>query len=184
MTGWSLPESVFVGGLEYQINADYRDILEIIEYLQAPDMDDTTRRYVALSLFYEGFEDMPRSDYGEAMAEMLRFINLGEPLEDNQPQPKTIDWEQDRTIIAAEVNKVAGLDVRGLEFLHWWTFMGFFAGIGEGQLSMLVAIREKRRKGKKLEDWERDYYRRNIHRVEFRQKYTDAEQEVADAWGI
>lgn len=184
MTGWGLPESVFVGGLEYQINADYRDILEIIEYLQDINLDDVARRYVAMSLFYEGFGDMPRSDYGEAMAEMLRFINLGEAPEDNQPQPKTIDWEQDRTIIAAEVNKVAGLDVRGLEFLHWWTFMGFFAGIGEGQLSMLVAIREKRRKGKKLEDWERDYYRRNIHRVEFRQKYTDAEQEVADAWGI
>lgn len=184
MTGWGLPESVFVGGHEYQVNADYRDILEIIDYLQDINLDDVTRRYVAMSLFYENFDAMPRSDYGEAMAEMLRFINLGEAPEDNQPQPKTIDWEQDRTIIAAEINKVAGLDVRGLEFLHWWTFMGFFGAIGEGQLSMLVSIREKRRKGKRLEDWERDYYRRNIHRVEFRQKYTDAEEKIADAWGI
>lgn len=184
MTGWGLPESVSIGGREYQVNADYRDILEIIEYLQDINLDDVTRRYVAMSLFYEDFGAMPRSDYGDAMTEMLRFINLGEPPEDNQPQPKTIDWEQDRTIIAAEINKVAGLDVRGLEFLHWWTFMGFFGTIGEGQLSMLVSIREKRRKGKKLEDWERDYYRQNVHRVEFRQKYTDAEEKIADAWGI
>ncbi|MCI9026686.1 MAG: hypothetical protein HFF47_01405 [Lawsonibacter sp.] len=184
MTGWGLPETVCVGGLEYQINADYRDILEVIEYLQAPGMDDVTRRYVAMSLFYEGFDAISRSDYGEAMEEMLRFINLGEDPEDGMPQPKTIDWEQDRTIIASEVNKVAGLDVRGLKFLHWWTFMGFFGAIGEGQLSMLVSIREKRRKGKKLEDWERDYYRRNVHRVEFRKKYTEAEEAIADAWGI
>lgn len=184
MTGWGLPESAFVGGREYQVNADYRDILEIIDYLQDINLDDVTRRYVAMSLFYEGFETMPRSDYRDAMAEMLRFINLGEGPEDGRPQPKTIDWEQDRTIIAAEINKVAGLDVRGLEFLHWWTFMGFFGAIGEGQLSMLVSIREKRRKGKRLEDWERDYYRRNIHRVEFKQRYTDAEEKIADAWGI
>lgn len=46
------------------------------------------------------------------------------------------------------------------------------------------AMQRKRKKGKKLEDWERDYYRRNIHKVEFKQRYTDAEQEVADAWGI
>ena len=39
MTGWGLPTSLTVGGREYWINADYRDILEVISYLQDEDED-------------------------------------------------------------------------------------------------------------------------------------------------
>lgn len=182
MTGWGLPTALTVGGRAYQINADYRDVLEVISYLQ--DTDALTGRYVALSLFYEEFEDMPRSDYGEAMEELARFIDLGEDQEEGTPQPKIIDWEQDRTIIAAEINKVAGIEVRSLPFLHWWTFMGYFGAIGEGQLSTLVAIREKLHKGKKLEPWERDYYQQNRSRVDFKRKYTEGEKQALNAWGV
>lgn len=182
MTGWDLPTSLTVGGRAYQINADYRDVLEVIAYLQ--DEDALTGRYVALSLFYEDFNAMPRGDYPQAMEELSRFIDLGEDPEEGPPPPKTIDWEQDRTIIVSEINRVAGLEVRSLPFLHWWTFMGYFGAIGEGQLSTLVALREKLRKGKKLEKWEQDYYRQNRGRVDFKRKYTADEEQTLNAWGI
>lgn len=184
MTGWGLPASAVIGGREYPINADYRDILEVIACLQTADDDPLTGWYVALSLFYEGLEDMPRGDYAQAIAEMVRFIDLGEEPEDQTPRAKTIDWEQDRTVIAAEVNKVAGVEVRALPFLHWWTFMGYFGAIGEGQLSMIVSIREKLRKGKKLESWERDYYQQNRSRIDFKRKYTQRDKEQFSAWGV
>lgn len=182
MTGWSLPTALTVGGREYQINADYRDILEVISYLQ--DEDALTGRYVALSLFYEGFDTMPRADYPQAMEELARFIDLGEDQSEGPAPPKTIDWEQDRMVIVSEINKAAGLEVRSLSFLHWWTFMGYFGAIGEGQLSMLVAIREKLRKGKKLESWEREYYQQNRSRVDFKRKYTANEKQTLNAWGV
>ena len=62
--------------------------------------------------------------------------------------------------------------------------MGYFQAIGEGQLSMLVSIREKLRSGKKLEPWEREYYQKNRSRVDFKQRYTAAEQQALDAWGV
>lgn len=182
MTGWGLPTSLTVGGREYRINADYRDILEIISYLQ--DEDAITGRYVALALFYEGFEDMPRTDHPQAMEELARFIDLGEDPEEGPSPPRTIDWEQDRTVIVSEINKVAGLEVRSLPFLHWWTFMGWFGAIGEGQLSTLVALREKLRKGKKLESWEREYYQQNRSRVDFKRRYTADEEQALSAWGV
>lgn len=184
MTGWSLPTALTVGGRVYRINADYRDVLEVIAYLQDMDTDPMTGRYVAMSLFYEGFEDMPREDYEQAIEEMAHFIDLGEEPEEGASHPKTIDWEQDRTVIAAEINKVAGMEVRALPFLHWWTFMGYFGAIGEGQLSMIVSIREKLRKGKKLESWEREYYQQNRNRIDFKQKYTKKEKETLSAWGV
>ena len=86
MTGWSLPTALTVGGREYRINADYRDILEVISCLQ--DEDTLAGQYVALALFYEGFEDMPREDHPQAMEELARFIDLGEDPEEGPPQPK------------------------------------------------------------------------------------------------
>lgn len=183
MTGWGLPVFVVVGGREYNINTDYRDILEVIAYLQDSD-DLMTARYVALSLFYENFSQMPVRDYGPAMDELARFIDLGEDPAEGSPQARTIDWEQDRAVIAAEINKVAGVEVRALPYLHWWTFMGYFGAIGEGQLSMIVSLREKLRKGKKLESWERDYYQQNRSRIDFKRKYTEKDSEILSAWGV
>ena len=171
-----------MGGREYRINTDYRDVLEVIAYLQ--NEDALTGRYVALALFYEDFDAMPREDHPQAMEELARFIDLGEEPEEGPAPPKTIDWEQDRTVIVSEINKVAGLEVRSLPFLHWWTFMGWFGAIGEGQLSTVVAIREKLRKGKKLEPWEREYYQQNRGRVDFKRKYTADEEQTLSAWGV
>ena len=77
----------------------------------------------------------------------------------------------------ADINRVAGREVRSLPFCHWWTFLAWFMGIGEGQLSTVVSIREKRRKGKKLSDWEREFYQENRGKVEFRRKYSAKELE-------
>ena len=91
-----------------------------------------------------------------------------------------MDWEQDAHAIIADVNKVAGCEVRSLPYLHWWTFLSYFQAIGEGQLSTLVSIRDKIRRGKKLEKWEQDYYRENKNRIDFKKKYSAediAEQE-------
>ena len=75
----------------------------------------------------------------------------------------------------ADVNKVAGTEIRAIPFLHWWTFMAYFNAIGEGQLSTLVSIRDKLRRGKKLEKWEQEYYRKNKERVDLRKRYSAEE---------
>ena len=51
MTGWELPEALEVNGREYAVNADYRDILNIISRLNDAEEDEETRAYVALALF-------------------------------------------------------------------------------------------------------------------------------------
>lgn len=176
MTGWELPLETVIGGSAYAIHADYRDVLEIIARLDDPDEAEYTRVVVSLALFYDGFEKMPESDYEEAARYLMRFINCGEEVSGGV-RAKTIDWEQDRQMIIADVNKAAHTEVRALPFLHWWTFMAYFGAIGEGQLSTVVAIREKRRKGQKLEKWEREFYQENRERVDFRKRYTKEEAE-------
>lgn len=181
MNGWSLPESAVIGGTVYQINADYRDILDIISRLNDPEEAVQVRVYVALALFYDSFDTMPGSDYGDAIRWMFDFISCGEA-PGTHPRAKTIDWDQDRAMIVADINKVAGCEVRALPFCHWWTFVAWFNSIGEGQLATVVSIREKLRKGKKLSDWERDFYRDNREKVDFKTKITAEEEEILSRW--
>ena len=112
------------------------------------------------------------------MEYLAQFITCGQ--QDDKLAPKLIDWEQDAQPIIADVNKVAGTEIRALPFLHWWTFMAWFNAIGEGQLSMLVTIRDKLRRGKKLEKHEQEYYRQNRSRVDLKRRYSADEEAEFD----
>ena len=171
MSLWSLPTSATIGGVEYPIHADFRDILDIFRYLEDPDQPEYVRWRIALALFYDG--EIPQAHLQEAMEYLADFIACGE--RDSKPGPKLLDWEQDAQVIVADVNKVAGTEVRAMPFLHWWTFVAYFNAIGEGQMSTLVSIRDKIRRGKKLEKWEQEYYRKNKERVDLKTRYSAEE---------
>lgn len=171
MNPWALPRTANIGGTVYPINADFRDVLEITGYLTDESRPEFLRWQIALALFYDG--EIPLAHQNEAMEYLAGFISYGE--QDSKPGPKLLDWEQDAQIIVGDVNKVAGQEIRALPYLHWWTFLSYFYGIGEGQLSTVVSIRDKLRRGKKLEKWEQEYYRENKSRVDMKKRYTPEE---------
>ena len=171
MNPWNLPETAEIGGTVYKLHTDYRDILEIIKYLNDPDRPEYLRWQIAIALFYEG--DIPPEHQLEAMEYLASFIACGET--DTKPGPVLLDWEQDVLTIVADVNKVAGTEIRSLPHLHWWTFLSYFRAIDEGQLSTLITVRSKLRHGKKLEKWEQEYYRVNKKQVDMKKKYSAEE---------
>ena len=170
--GWELPVSAEIGGKKYGLNCDYRDILEIFSYFSDPDLPDYIKWQIALALFYEGEIPMPHQQ--QAM-EYLSWFLAGGRQETEAAGPRLLDWEQDRDLIAADMNRVAGMEIRAQPYLHWWTFLSFFHAIGEGQLSTVVAIRSKLARGKKLENWEKEFYRENKHRVDLKKRYSQQE---------
>lgn len=176
---WALPTSANIGDQDYQINTDYRDILYIIEKMNS-DLIWAAKQKVLIALFYCDYEKMPSHDYEEAIRYLFDFVACGEE-NDGRAHPKQIDWEQDKNIIAAEINKIAGHEVRAVPYLHWFTFIGYFMAIGEGQLSYLVGIRHKLSTGKKLTKDEREFYIKNKSRVTFKTQYTDDEIAEKDA---
>ena len=181
MNAWSLPCSAVIGGVEYAINPDFRDILEIISYLNDENKTIYLRWKIAISLFFEG--EIPEEYEEDAAKYLSDFIACGK--KDEKSGPKLIDWEQDALLIVTDINKVAGKEIRAEKFLHWWTFMSYFNGIGEGQLSTVVGIRSKKAKGKKLDKNEQEYYREHKYDVDFRSN-NDAEkaeiQEYFNKW--
>lgn len=180
MNVWDLPTSAVIGGVKYPIHADFRDTLDIFRYFEDPDKPDYIKWRIAIALFYDG--EIPEEDYQEAMEFLADFIACGD--RDSRPGPKLLDWEQDARTIIADVNKVAGTEIRSVPFLHWWTFMAYFNAIGEGQLSTIVSIRDKLRRHKKLEKWEQEYYKRNRDKVNLKQRYTREDIEIFKKFGV
>ncbi len=172
MNLWKLPTQGVFGGKSYAVHTDYRDILEIFSYFEDPDLPDALKWRIAMALFYQ--EEIPEDHLQEAMEFFQSFLWGGRQPSD-RPAPKLLDWQQDGAVIVAEVNKVAGQEIRALPYVHWWTFLSWFHGIGEGQLSMLVGLREKLRKGKKLEPHEKEYYRQHKAEVDIKTRYSQQE---------
>ena len=177
--GWGLPMQAELGGVRYDIRTDYRDILELLRWLSGradPALDQSERWYVAMRLFYPGFAAIPRDLWPQATEFLTGFLAAGRR-ESTRPGPVLMDWQQDAPLIAAGISRAAGQDVRAMPYLHWWSFLAWFDAIGEGSFATVVAIRDKLRRGKRLENWELDFYRQNRGMVELRTGDGDAEEE-------
>lgn len=166
---WALPESATFLGKEYRHRTDFREILKLMALLSDESQPEFLRWHTALYYFFR--QEIPGEATEEALAYLGNFLTAGE---DSAPGPRLFDWEADAQFIAAGVNAVAGFEVRRAEYLHWWTFLGYFRSMGEGQFSYLVGIREKLRKGRKLDPQEAEFYR--SHRALVQLKSPDTEE--------
>lgn len=170
---WQLPVKTVIGGKTYDLRADFRNILEIFGVLEDPALPEVLRWRIAVGLFYE--QKIPREELQKAMEYLALFLRGGG--DEGKPGPKLLDWQQDADAIIAGVNQAAGQEVRALEFVHWWTFLSWFHAIGQGQLSTIVSIRDKLRRGKKLDNWEKEFYRENRQRIDLKPRLTPQELE-------
>lgn len=177
-----LPRSVTVNGVEYNVRTDFRDILRIVTAFADPDLEDQDKVYVCMVVFYEDFGDIPEDDYEEAFKEAIRFIDCGAdpPEGEGKKTPRVMDWEQDESIMFPAINKVAGMEVRSADYIHWWTFMGYYMEINEGVFSNVLSIRLKKAKGKKLEKWEREFWSANKDICALRTRLSEEEQAEKD----
>lgn len=176
MSAWELPMALEVAGTAWKIRTDFRAVLDILSYLGNPDYEQDEQVLIALTILYEDFPKIPQESYQEAVEKAMEFIDCGNR-GDGRARPRTMDWEQDAGIIIPSINHVVGTEVRSLPYMHWWTFMGAYMEIGDGLFAQVVNIRSKKAKGKKLEKYEKEFYRDNKALVDFKKKYSAEEKE-------
>lgn len=185
---YSLQTSVEINQASFKItqNGDFRMVLDCFKALNDEELTEEERMYVCLVIFYEDINGpsdiMKYRDYlYDLQVEMLRFFNGGEDEpKGTKTHYKLLDWEQDSNLICSAINNVAKTEVRALEYLHWWTFLGYYMAIGECSLATIVGIRAKIAKGQKLENYEKKFRQENpeFFNIDYRSK----EQQEADAY--
>lgn len=175
--------AVEIDGKSYKIrnDCDYRVILDVIIALNDEELDMADRVVCALHIFYENMEEI--SDVEKAIVEMTKIINLGENSDDGETKPKVMDWEHDFNQIAPPISRVLGYDVRTpCKHTHWYTFVGGYMEIGgECTFATIVSIRQKKSRGKKLDDWEQEFYRENKKMIDLPHKLTEEELEFLNS---
>lgn len=176
MMMWDLPTQIEVGGTAYDIRTDFRDVLRILCAFEDPDLDEREKALVCLQVLYEDIDNMPPALYAEAIEKAREFIDHGA---EGKQGAKTMDWEQDANLLFPAVNAAAGTEVRQMEYLHWWTFLGFFMSIDrKSTYATVLALRSKKAKGKKLEKWEREFWNANTGICKLQKKLS--KEEIAE----
>ena len=181
---WSLPVLIEIDGTNYNIRnkCDYRVVLDVISALNDRDLEDINKIQCALYIFYEDLTGC--KDIQTAEIEMMKIINLGEDIEKEENNaPRIMEWEHDFPQIAPPVSRVLGYSVRDADkYTHWYDFIGAYMEMGECAFATIILIRNKRAKGKKLEDYERQFYNDNKGLVDLPQNLTEEEKEWLGDW--
>ena len=177
-----LPYSVEIDGTEISIRnkCEYHVILDIIEVLNDDELNEQEKIQCALYIFY-GDELSKISNYEEAIKQMFIVINGGKEEAEPTAKPPIMNWQHDFPQLVSPISNVLGYDIRLPDKnTHWWTFLSGYMEIGECTFSTIVSIRNKKMKGKKLEDWEIEFYKNNRSMVDLPQKLTKEEQDFLD----
>ena len=181
---YRLPTKVTVDDLEFNIRerGDFRMVLDCFKALQDEELSEDYRVLASLLIFYNelnDFNDLRKFEpqLNGLVKEMYKFINGGETESPGAERDVAlVDWEQDSQLVCAAINNVANQEIRSVEYLHWWTFLGYYMSIGQSVLSTVVGIRDKIAHHKKLEQWEKDFKKNNPKYFVWRQ--TAQEQDL------
>lgn len=176
---WELPKSVEINGINHKIrnDCDYRVVLDTISALNDDELSDEDKIECALFIFYDDIDKI--EDIKTALFEMFKIINCGEEIDLNETQePKIMDWEHDFKNIAPPISRTLGYSVRDSDhYTHWYDFIGAYMEIGDCYFAQIISLRNKQQKGKKLESYEREFYKENKKDIDLPIKLSTEEQE-------
>ena len=177
---FSLPTTVTVSGIEYPVRTDYRVILEILVMLDDPDLSDGDKTEALLRMFYVNQSPDPMA----AVEAFRRFVDPRcEDKNLTSRNARLISWQQDFDLMVAPINHILGCEVRALDHLHWHTFLSAYLEIPpDSVFARVLRIREKLRQGKKLEKYEKQWYRKNADLVHLKPKFSQAEEAILSEW--
>lgn len=175
------PKTLTVGDEDVPIRWDMWAALDIIRALNDPNLLPEEKNLVMLMILYPDYKALP--DVGEALAKAVWFLDCGREKEEKS-RPALMDWEKDFDVIVPAVNDIIGYDVCEREDVHWWTFVRAYMQIfsREGNLfAGVIGIREKLKRGKKLEKNERAFYSENRAIIDLPVRISDEDQAFFDS---
>lgn len=177
---YELPHTAIIGGVEYEIRSDYREILDIFSVFNDSELPETYKITCAMQIFYPKFDEI--EDIETAANTMLLFINANEEELSNgkRNEKPLMDWEKDIGLVIPPINRILQCEVREIKYMHWWTFLGAFMEIGECTFNTYVSIRDKNNRGEKLDKAEQRIYKENRDKIDIKKKIDAETQALLD----
>lgn len=172
------PTQLEIDGKMFDIRYDVFSILDILCMFNNPELTDEEKVMIMLIVMYPEHEEI--QDIEQAVLKAKWFIDCGNDYEADS-KPSLMDWEQDFNLIIPSVNEVLGYDVcDDNRNVHWWTFVRGYMQIFQRENNLFASVtnvRDKLKKHKKLEKYEKEFYKENKQIIDLKAKITKEEQE-------
>ncbi|MCX4339997.1 MAG: Gp15 family bacteriophage protein, partial [Lachnospiraceae bacterium] len=105
----TLPETLTVGGIEYSIRTDYRNVLRLFEAFQDPELYAEEKQIVSVYMLFADFsgpDDVEAAvaggfDIEDAVRQIAWFIAAGR--QEKKDDLSTYSWRQDEQMIFSAV---------------------------------------------------------------------------------
>lgn len=141
----SLPETITVGGRDYQADTDFRTALRIMLAFEDPELVGIEKQTVLITNL---FIEYP-SDVTGAFAAGLNFLNMDQPANDEEEGPRVYSFSKDANLIFAAFRQTHGIDLAEVPYMHWWKFMTLFMDLGaDTAFCNLVSLRKRVKMGR------------------------------------
>lgn len=183
---YELPTSIELstGTFNIRNKGDFRVILDCFNAINDIELTEYERLLASLIIFFEDMNEIndlnKLGDLQEASKKVELFYNCGQEKIGAHAKYKLLDWEKDSSLISSAINNVAKIEIRNVDYMHWWTFMGYYLAIGECPLSHIIGIRRKLAEGKKLEKYESKFRMENPEY--FTSDYRTNEEKELEQW--
>ncbi len=153
-----LPTKIKVNENIYDINYDYKTILNIILAFEDEDLLYEEQLYVLIHALYK--QEIPQEDIEEAIIKGIKFIDCGEERKEEKivKKPRVYSFSKDGNYIFSGINQTHHIDIEEKETLHWWKFMSFFMDMStDCMFGELMYYRMRKQEGKLTEEEKKNY---------------------------
>lgn len=121
LSGSSLPDSLYVDGIKYDIYTNFHTVLAVLRALGDQNLDPQDRRKIAAGLLF--FGKIPAGDW---LTPFRDFVGCGQP-DGETSDVRDFDYEQDAMELYSAFWQLYGIDLFSVK-LHWWKFSALLHG--------------------------------------------------------
>ena len=121
-----LPQSVYIGDVEYPLNTDFRVSFQFESTINNPTLSEDERIIYCLELYYGRIP----VDIDTALEAAIAFFQCNqEPDTEGTPNDPAYSFEYDAPYICAAFMQQYGIDLLHVDYMHWWQFKALFDGL-------------------------------------------------------
>ncbi|MCI8575775.1 MAG: hypothetical protein HFI09_04825 [Bacilli bacterium] len=149
-----LPTKIKVGNEVIDINADFRNCLQIILAYEDNDLTIQEKHLIMVQRLYKVIP----GDIEQAILQGIKFLNCGETSQNTSEKRRVYSFSKDAKYIYSAVSQASNVDLETVCFFHWWKFFYYFLDISNDcTFSNIVSLRQKKKKGKLTEEEKKAY---------------------------
>lgn len=179
------PRSLIIDGTDYPIETDFRAVLNYNRIIRE-SREDGSELLEALQLMFGCIPE----NVAEAVLQLNWFVQGGEQDKRRRPSNKLLginsdtpmDYDTDSRLIWAAFRRVYAIDLRTVEYIHWWDFLEMLSELPEDiRLNRIIEIRTKDTGNKKLSRDERTLYKALQRYYKIREPMTERQEKLIEA---